>query len=234
MTIKAESRKEVGKKIAKKIRKQGKVPAIIYGGERESIPISILMTDLKEILKSEKKGNTILRIHRDNIQVDAMLKEIQYDYLSDNIIHVDFIRVDLNKPIVVSVPIVIKGESIGVKVEDGIFDFVTREVKLSCIPAKIPKEIEVDVSELHIGHSIKVESLQFGEDIQLISDPSSVICSVTVKGKVEEVVEEVVEEEAEEGEEGEEVTKGEETKKEPDKTDKDIKEEKPKEEKRSD
>lgn len=203
MNVNAESRQEVGKKISKKLRKDGRVPAIIYGGEKESIPISLLLSDVKQILKARMGENTILRIHRDDLKVDAMLKQIQYDYLSDSIIHVDFIRIDLTKPIEVKVPVEISGESIGVRLEDGVFDFVNRELKIWSIPDKIPRAIEVDVTDLHVGHSIKVDDLNLGEEIEFLSDPQTVICSVSVKGMVEEeVVEEEVEEEIE-GEEGE-------------------------------
>jgi large subunit ribosomal protein L25 len=205
LNLTAESRKEVGKQVNRKLRKEGKIPAIIYGGDREAIPISILLSDIKKILKMEKGENTILRIHRDDIKVDAMLKMIQYDYLSDNIIHADFIRIDLEKPIEVNVPVVIQGEAIGVRIEDGIFDFVNREIRVKCIPTKIPKEIVVDVSDLHTGHSIKLEKLELEEDVEFLSDPQTVICAVTTKGMVEE---EVVEEEEEEVE-GEEEKEGE-------------------------
>jgi large subunit ribosomal protein L25 len=215
MKINAKTREEVGKKIAKKIRKEGEIPAIIYGGGIESIPITIKLDDIKEILKSEKGENTILKIIRDKKIIDAMLKDIQYDYLSDNIIHADFFRIDMEKLIEVEIPVVIKGEAIGVKVEEGIFDFVTRELRVRSLPADIPKEIEVDVSDLHIGHSIKV-----GEGIALFSDPDTVICSVSTKvvekeEVVEEEVEEVVGEEAvgeEAGKEEEKEIKKEETK----------------------
>jgi large subunit ribosomal protein L25 len=213
MNVNAESRKEVGKKISKKLRNQGKIPAIIYGGGRESIPISLLLSDLKLILKAEMGENTILRIHRDDIEVDAMLKKIQLDHLSEKIIHADFIRIDLTKPIEINVPVVIKGESIGVKLEEGIFDFVNRELKVWSVPDKIPKAIEVDISDLHVGHSIKVEELELAEDIEFLSDPQTVICAVSAKGMVEEeeVVEEEVEEEAEAAE-GEGETKDKEEK----------------------
>jgi len=196
MTIKAESREGVGKQVAKKLRRQGKIPAIIYGEKKESITISIELTDLKMILKSEKGENTVLKIHRDNIQVDAMLKEIQYDYLSDHIIHADFLRLDLDKPITAWVPIVVKGEPIGVKLEDGIFDFVTRDIQVKCLATKIPKEIVIDISDLHSGHSIKIEDLELGEEIQLLSDPQRVICAVASKAKAEVEEEAGVEEEA--------------------------------------
>jgi len=200
MNINAESRVRTGKEYAKKLRSLGRIPAIIYGGGRESIPIALSLNDVKTILKSEKGENTILRIQRDEIKVDAMLKDIQYDYLSDNIIHVDFIRIDLKKPIEVFVPVLVKGEPIGVKMEDGIFDFVTRELKVKCLPDKIPTAIELDISELHLGNSIRLEELEIEKDVEFISDPKTVICSVSVKGMMEE---EVVEEELEEEVEGE-------------------------------
>jgi large subunit ribosomal protein L25 len=125
-----------------------------------------------------------------------MLKEIQYDYLSDHIIHADFLRLDLDKPITAWVPVVVKGEPIGVKLEDGILDFITRDIQVKCLATKIPKEIVVDISGLHSGHSIKAEDLELGEDIQSLSDPHRVICAVTSKIKAEVEVEVEVEEEA--------------------------------------
>lgn len=193
--VNAESRHEVGKKIAKKLRKEGRIPAIIYGDHKESIPIALSRADVKSILKHEKGENTVLKIHRDDIQVDAMLKEIQYDYLGDNIIHVDFLRIDLDKPVDVNVPIEVHGEAIGVKVEDGLFDFMTRDVRVRCLPAKIATKYVVEVSELHSGQSIKMEDLDLGEDVQLMSDPSTVVCAVMAKRGMDEFAE------AEEGEE---------------------------------
>ncbi len=203
VTLNAESRQEVGKKIAKKLRKEGRIPAIIYGEHKESIPISLSVADIKAILKSDTGGNTVLRIHRDDIKVDAMLKEIQYDYLSDHIIHVDLIRIDLTKPVNISVPVTIQGDPIGVKVEGGIFDFMTRELKVRCLPTQIPNEFVLDVSHLETGDSIKVEDMEIAESIKVMSDLHTVICAVAVRGAAEE-------EEAEEAEEGEEGVEGEE------------------------
>lgn len=196
VTLNAESRHEVGKKIAKKLRKQGRIPAIIYGEHKESIPISLSVSDLKTILKSDTGENTVLRILRDDMQVDAMLKEIQYDYLSDHIIHVDLIRIDLNKSVNINVPVVVQGEPVGVKVDGGIFDFMTRELKVRCLPTQIPNEFVLDVSGMQTGHSIKVEDMEVAEGIKIMSDPHTVICAVAARGGAEE--------EAEEAEEGEE------------------------------
>lgn len=206
IAVKAESRNEVGKQVAKRIRRENKIPAIIYGGKKDSIPISMDLNDIKNILKSKMGENTILKIKRDDIEVDAMLKDIQYDYLSSTIIHADFIRIDLKKKIEVSVPIVLIGEPIGVRLEDGILDFVNREIDLKCLPHRIPSKIEIDVTDLHIGNSLKFEIIELEEDVEFISRPERVICAVSVKGAVEE---EIVEEE-EEGLEGEEGVEGEE------------------------
>jgi large subunit ribosomal protein L25 len=197
MMIKAESRSDVGKKFAKQLRRQGKVPAIIYGEHKESIPISIALSGVKAILKSERGENTVLKIQRDDMEVDAMLKEVQYDYLSDNIIHADFLRIDLSKPVLIRVPVATKGLPIGVKLEDGIFDFITREIQVKCLATQIPRELEIDISGLHAGHSIKAEDLELGEGVKLISDPNRVICAVMAKSRSgEETVEEVAPEAA--------------------------------------
>jgi large subunit ribosomal protein L25 len=198
MNINAKSREGIGKKLAKQLRREGKIPAIIYGERKDAIPISIELADIKAILKSEKGENTVLKIHRYNIEVDAMLKEIQYDYLSDHIIHADFLRLDLAKPITAWVPIVAKGEPIGIKLEDGVFDFITRELQVKCMATKIPKEIVVEISGLHAGHSIKAQDLEMGEEIQLVSDPHRAICAVTSKVKAAPEEEVEVEAEAEE------------------------------------
>ncbi len=197
--INAETRDNVGKKIAKKLRSEGKIPAIIYGGDKESIPVSLIVDDVKNILKSGKGENTVLRIQRDDINVDAMLHDIQYNCLTDSIIHVDLLRIDLEKPVTVSVPIKIEGQAIGVRVEDGMFDFITRELKIKCLVTQIPDAFVLDITDMHIGQSVKAEELDIEEKIQLLSDPLTVICAVSTKAKAE-VVEEVEEEEEAEAE----------------------------------
>lgn len=186
MTLKAESRHEVGKKIAKKLRKEGRVPAIIYGENTESIPISLAVNDIKVILKSKSGENTVLKIRQGDSQVDAMLKDVQFDYLSDNIIHADLIRIDLNKPVSVNVPIVVSGEPIGVKLEGGFFEFITREIKIKCLPTNIPKEFQLDISDLHVEHSIKAADINAEEGIKIMSDPHTVICAVATRAAGEE------------------------------------------------
>ncbi len=180
--IQAKSRQKRGKKFAKQLRKSGMIPAIIYGGDKEAIPVSLKLEDVKSILKTEKKENSILRFNRDDIFLDAMLKELQYDYLGDNIIHADFIRIDLEKTIDVYVPVVLTGTAVGVKMEDGVMDFVTREVQVRCLPIDIPAKIEIDVTEMHSGDSLKVSDLNIDKDkITFLSSENTVLCSITAQ-----------------------------------------------------
>lgn len=187
-TIQAEKRVESGKKISKQLRKSGRIPAIIYGGKDESLPVAVSNEDIKQVMRSESGENSILRIVAGNdAQQDAMIKEIQYDYLSTDIIHLDFIRIDLTKPVDVHVPVVLEGTPIGVKLEDGLLDFVTREIHVRCLPTKIPRMFKLDISQLHSGHSLKVEDLQKDDEVQFTSPLNTVICAVISRTKEEEV-----------------------------------------------
>ncbi len=188
ITINAELRTEISKQARKGLRASGKVPAVIYGITADSVPIAVTLSDVKGILKSENKDNSILRITQgEKTKFDAMIKEIQYDYLSDHIIHVDFIRIDLNKPVEVEVPVVLEGEPIGVKTEDGLLEFMHREIMVRSLPTSIPREIRIDITGLHLNQSIKVENLAKSDAYQFISPANTVICAVAAKAK-EEVV----------------------------------------------
>lgn len=203
MKISAKSREDIGTKQAKKLRRENLIPAVIYGMGKGAIPISIARDDVTRILKSEMGYNTILEITRDDIVLNAMLKEIQYDYLGDDIIHLDLFRIDINKAVKVFIPVKITGESIGVKIEDGVLDFMTREIEVSCLPKDILKEIEVNITNLHAGQAIKIGALDLGEKVNVLTDPDRVICSVTTKAEIVEEEVEEVEEELEEGAEEE-------------------------------
>lgn len=200
---------EIGKKHNKVNRKEGKIPSVVYGIDQECIPFSVNYPDIEEILKSEFGTNTILEIELDGKKYHSIIKEIQYDYLGDRIIHIDFLKLNLKKKVTVSIPIVVKGEPIGVKMEDGVFDFVNRKIEVRCLPQDIVRNIEIDVSGLHSGQSIKAGSLDLSDKLELLSDEDWVICAVT---GVEEEEEEVIEEEEEEAVEGEETEDSEDTK----------------------
>ncbi len=125
-----------------------------------------------------------------------MIRELQLDALTGDIIHVDFQRVNLDQKVRVAVPIELRGEATGVKNEAGILDFVTREVEVECLPGEIPVSIEIDVSPLHVGQHLEAAQLELPEKVELHAEPDRVIVSVGVRrGPTEEELEAEAEEE---------------------------------------
>jgi large subunit ribosomal protein L25 len=115
-----------------------------------------------------------------------MIKELQVDPASDELLHVDLIRISMDKPIRVTVPVIHRGEPIGVKTEGGFIDFVTREVEVECLPRDIPESLGIDISELHVNQSIKIESMAVPAGVRIISDPATVLVLVSLPHKEEE------------------------------------------------
>jgi large subunit ribosomal protein L25 len=197
-SLKGEKREIFGKNDSRRIRKQGKLPAVLYGAQTETIPLILEKKDVFDILKSDSGENTIFKISFDSETRNAMIKELQRDPVTDEILHTDLVQIDMDRTVKVSVPIVLVGDAVGVKSEGGFVDFATRELELECLPKDIPENIEVDISELHLHQSLKVEELTPPEGVTFDSDPGTVIVLIQVPTKEEEVV---VEEEEIEGEE---------------------------------
>ena len=224
--IKVEKREAIGKKGVKKLRKQGYVPAVVYSSNTNAI-LSIPFIGLKTLrsihfsesavidmeIADEKKAKTI----------PVLIKDVQFHPLTEDVIHVDFLKVSLKEKIKVHVSIVLKGEPKQVKEESGTLEQILRELEVEGLPLDIPEKIEVDVTELTIGHSLHVSDLSIPAGIAAVTDSEATV--VTALAKVEEIEEEApLEEEAstepevikekKEGVPGEESGKEEETKKE--------------------
>jgi large subunit ribosomal protein L25 len=200
LTIPSQPREAFGKNASYRIRQSGRIPAILYGEGRPNVALVLDKKDVIKILKSETGLNTLFKITIEGAERDVMIKDVQIDPLSDQLIHADLIQIDMNKTVRVEVPIELLGEAIGVKTEGGFIDFMTRELLVECLPAMIPEHLTVDVSELHLHQSIKVSDVALPEGIKLITDPGAVVALVQVphEEKVEAapVVEEGVEEAA--------------------------------------
>jgi len=196
LTINAEKRDSGGKNVARRIRREGNLPAILYGSEAENIPLVLDKKDIFGILKSESGENTIFQVVVDKETPEVMIKDYQQDVTTDELLHVDLIRISMDKEIRVTVPIVLTGDAVGVKTEGGFVEFITRDVEVECLPSAIPESITVDISELHLNQSIKIEELPPIEGVKVMSDPQYVIVAVEAPSVEEEVVE--VEEEEEE------------------------------------
>jgi len=211
ITLKSDRRIELGKNAARRIRKEGHVPAILYGLKTDSIALTLNKKDVFKILKSETGENTIFKVKFDEEQRDVMIKEVQQDVVSDEVQHLDLIQIALDKAIRVMVPVVLTGDAVGVKAEGGFVDFATRELEVECLPKDIPEHIDVDISELHLHQSIKVDDLPAVEGVSYTMDESTVIALIQASAAEEEVEEEEEEEEIMGDEEQPEVIKKEKT-----------------------
>jgi large subunit ribosomal protein L25 len=214
-TLNVLKRKRMGKSGAREIRKEGNIPAVLYGKGTDTISLVINPSELKEALSTAAGENTLLEIcvkdGEEDIKKLSLLREIQYDFLTSKPIHLDFQALDMNQKITVSVPVQIEGKSIGVK-EGGILEEILREISVECLPIDIPNSFNVDVSELEVGHSIHVNILEIKEGISILHEPEDTIVTVLAP-KVEVVeIEEVEEEGAEAAEGAEEAASQEEAK----------------------
>lgn len=202
-TLAVEKRAQKGKNYARQLRREGKIPAVLYGKGEEPIPLALKHQDLSVALHGPDSRNTLLslRFAEDNQEVLSLAKEIQFDPVKGNVLHLDFQQIHLGEAIHTQVPIHLVGTSVGVKL-GGVLEHLLRELDIECFPMEIPEYIEVDISQLNIGDSIHVSDLKISESIRVLSDPSRTVALVAAP-TVEKAP--VVEEGAEvaEGAEGE-------------------------------
>ncbi len=186
-TVKAEKRDAFGKNASRRLRKQGFIPAVLYGEGKETVSLVLEKKDVILILKSDSGENTIFKVAFDSKAQDAMFKDIQIDVVTDELIHADLVQISMDKAIRVNVSVLLQGDAVGVKTEGGFVDFMTREIEVECLPSYIPESIKVDISPLHLHQSLKVGDIAAPEGVRLINDPSSVVVVISMPHKEEEV-----------------------------------------------
>jgi len=179
LVIKADKRTDLGKNASGRIRRQGLVPAILYGESMDSQPLILKKKDIIEILKSETGENTIFRVAYDSEEKDVMIKEVQIHPVTDELLHVDLIQISMDKPVRVAVPVELQGEPVGVKVEGGLVDFLLRELDIECLPREIPEAIRIDISNLHLHQSFKVMNLELPAGIKILHEPQTAIVVIS-------------------------------------------------------
>ena len=193
--IKAEKRDVFGKNASRRLRREGMIPAILYGGDASNVPLTLRKQDVFMILRSDTGENTVFQVSFDSEIRDVMIKELQRDPVTDEILHADFVHIAMDKVIRVSVPVVSVGEAVGVKAEGGFVDFITREIEVECLPKDIPEHIEIDISGLHLRQSLKAEDITLPEGMKLLTSSDTILVLIEVPLKEEEI--EVEEEEEE-------------------------------------
>lgn len=217
MTIQVDPREAIGSNASRRLRTQGVIPSVVYGGGRDSIAINIDRRKVLELLRSAAGENTIflLTLGDTGKSRHAIIRDMQVHPLTGEIQHIDFQRIDMSEKLQVEVPIELLGIPVGVKTEGGILDFVTREVTVECLPSDIPAHLELDVSALRLGHHLEARELSLPAGVTLITEEDRVLASVSHARVIEEKEEgeedlleaapqepEVIGRESEEGEEG--------------------------------
>jgi len=179
-------RSDRGKNEARRLRLTGKVPAILYGGKGDAISLALNTKQIGAILRSESGHNTLFQVDLAGKHEPAILKDWQVDPVTGNLLHVDLVRVAMDVRMRVKVPVHTFGEPAGVKQQGGVFEVVTREVEIECLPAEIPTEFRVDVTGLMLNQQLRAKELPIDTaKMKLITDPERVLAHV-VALKVEE------------------------------------------------
>ena len=186
--LEAIARETFGKNEARRTRREGKVPGVLYGGDgAKATPISVEPKALLKILHSESGANTLISLKLGGAaDTKVLVKEYQLDPVTHQVLHADFYRVAMDKLIQVTIPVVVKGEPKGVKQQGGILEFIRREIEVECLPADIPENVEVDVSELMLHQGIRVRDLTVDPKWTPKSDPDMMLVHV-IMPKAEEV-----------------------------------------------
>jgi len=202
--LKANIRTQTGKGPGRVLRREGKIPAVFYGPDTEPILLSIDTSELNQLLRESGASQAIVNLIIKNKETStrtAMLKELQTDPVSRDYLHADFYAIEMDRKIMVNVPIVTTGKSVGVEM-GGMLQIVRRELEVMCLPLHIPEAIEIDITDLDIGDSIHVDEIPLEDDVEIPTDVNYTVLTILSPIKEEEEIEE--EEEVEEGVEEEE------------------------------
>lgn len=184
-TLEAVKRDTRGKNAARRLRAAGRIPAVVYGGPDGAVPVSVDPKLLSRILHSDSGVNTIIGLSVDGGgPTQVLVKEFLLDPVQHSLLHADFYRVSMDQRITVTVSVTLKGESRGVKQQGGVLDIPHREVEVECLPADIPETIEIDVSELLIGQSVRLRDVAGDARWTPVSDPDTLLVHV-VAARVE-------------------------------------------------
>jgi large subunit ribosomal protein L25 len=186
--LEAVERTKRGKNEARRLRVTGRIPAVVYGVKESGRAIAVDPKILSRILRTELGANTLIKLNLDGAADTLVLvKEYQIDPVTHQLLHADFYRVAMDKVIRVTVTVVPRGEPKGVKQQGGVLDIVHRQIEIECLPADIPEHIDVDVTEMMVGQSVRVRDVATDAKWKALSDPEMMILHVIIP-KVEEVV----------------------------------------------
>ncbi len=186
-SIEAEPREVFGKNAARRIRRGGRIPAVLYGGGGPPISLDVDPRGIVQILHSEAGRNALFTLEmKGKAPARVMLRDWLVDPVKGQLLHVDMVRIAKDALLTVEVPIHLEGEAKGVKVQGGILEFVTRELEVECLPEDIPDHVSIDITELMLGRNLRVAELPVGPKVKVLTDPARVVAHVVAIKVVEE------------------------------------------------
>jgi large subunit ribosomal protein L25 len=174
--IEVTRREKIGSGVAARLRREGRVPVVLYGLQKETMPLIVTDADLQRFLRT---GNRLVELKLDGNTRTAILREVQYDPISDDVLHVDFVRVDKDREIEDSVPVIYKGRAKGAG-EGGVFQSLRDHVDVRCRPADLPKEIVLEVDHLGLHEGIHARDIKLPKEVTLVTPPAALMCVVTM------------------------------------------------------
>jgi large subunit ribosomal protein L25 len=177
--LEAQPREAGTKNLARRVRREGKIPAVVYGAGKGAMPVTVDPRHVLRILRSDSGHNTIFDLAMNGDQTKAMIVDWQYEPIKGHLLHIDLKRIAMDKALRVSVPIMLQGVPIGVKTEGGILEQMLREVEIECLPGDIPSHIDVEVSELTFGKVLRVSDLPHNEKIKFLTEENQPVAHVT-------------------------------------------------------
>ena len=199
-----EIREEIGRGKTKALKDKGFIPAVVYADGKSALALKLSHRQLIQLVHHHRIEGVIINL---NIKDDkkqksrpCLIKEIQHDPVHGEIVHVDFNQISLTKAIKINIPVTVKGEAIGVKLEGGSLEHILWEIEIECLPTSIPKDIEVDVANLKLGESIHVKDIVVPQSVKILNDPGAIVITVAAPMKEEIPVEAVEGEEKQEPE----------------------------------
>jgi len=201
--LQIELRNDTGKQQTKTLRRSGRTPATYYAHDQKTLSLSVDTYSLKRLL--HKEVNILDIVFPDGKSKKSIVRELQRDPVTDELLHVDFMGIKLDEKIKMTIPVILTGTPMGVKVQGGILEHPTREVEVEGLPLDIPEHIEIDVSEMEIGDVKTLEDISAGDKFRFVTElshPVAIVAQAKVVQVEEEVEEELLEGEEAEGEEG--------------------------------
>jgi large subunit ribosomal protein L25 len=183
VTLSAIKREKTGKETAKKLRRQGLVPAIIYGHHFDPLPIAVKFSELESILHKYKGETLLFNLEINNGQtskVQAILKEYQIHPVTDKIIHLDFLAIKEGETITLDIPLEFVGRPVGLT-RGGVLEILMHELTIECLPANIPDKIQVDISNLDVGDVLHVKDIQVPEGVKVVDDPEETVVTIVAE-----------------------------------------------------